>query len=87
MSDGDPFISRKRILIHISKGLDSILILIKHFLFVLKISKKIFFFKERQGNIYRDMNIFCPYLVKYSPDILMKKTKKIDILKADNKSI
>ena len=37
-SDGEPFNSGKRILIHISQGFDSILILIKHF-FVLRISK------------------------------------------------
>ena len=29
-SDGDPFISRKRIFIHISRELDSILFFIKH---------------------------------------------------------
>ena len=37
-SDGDPLISRKRILIHISGGLDSILIFIKHLLSILKMS-------------------------------------------------
>ena len=27
----------------------------------------------------------CPYLVKYSPDILKKKTKVLDIFNADKK--
>ena len=36
ISDANPFISKKRILIHIFWGLDSILIFIKHFLSVLK---------------------------------------------------
>ena len=43
-SDGNPLISRKLILIHISGGLDSILIFIRHFLSVLKISKTFVFF-------------------------------------------
>ena len=42
ISDGDPLISRKRILIHISGGPDSTLIFIKHFLSALKISKTFF---------------------------------------------
>ena len=58
-SDGDPLISRKRILIHISGGLDSILIFIKHFLYVLKISKRLkllFSSSERQVNIQRNID-------------------------------
>ena len=27
----------------------------------------------------------CPYLVKYSPDVLMKNTKGVDILNVDKK--
>ena len=42
ISDGDPLISRKRILIHISGGLDYILIFITHFLSVLKYVKLMF---------------------------------------------
>ena len=42
--DGDPLISRKQILFHISGGFDSILFLKKHFLSVLKISKTFVFF-------------------------------------------
>jgi hypothetical protein len=44
ISDGDPLISRKRILIYISGGLNSILFFIKHFLSLLKISKTFVFF-------------------------------------------
>ena len=43
-SDGDLFISRKRILFHISKGLNSIFYFVKHFLSTLKISKNYVFF-------------------------------------------
>ena len=49
-NDGDPFISRKRILIDISRGLDSILILN-----LLK-SNNIFVFL-RQVNMQRDMDM------------------------------
>ena len=48
-SDGDPFISRKRILIHFSRGLDYILIFINHFLSTLKISKHFVFFIRTSG--------------------------------------
>ena len=48
-SDGDPLISRKRTLIHISGGLDSIVIFIKHVLSVLKISKTFVFFLRTSG--------------------------------------
>ena len=50
-SDGDPLISRKLILLHISERLDSILIFIKHFFSVVKISKTFVFFQECQVNI------------------------------------
>ena len=43
-SDGDPLISRRRILMHISEGLHSILIFIKYFLSILTISKTYVFF-------------------------------------------
>ena len=59
-------ISRKRILIH-NSSLDSILILIKHVLFILKISK----------------TLACPYLVKYSPEVRLKKAKVLDIFNTD----
>ena len=55
-SDGDPLISRKQILIHISGGLDSTLIFIKHFLSVLKISKTFVTSSERQVNIQRNID-------------------------------
>ena len=90
-SDGDPLISRKRILIHISGGLDSILIFSKHFLFILKISKTYVFFLRMSGEYlkkYRQGSFIstdpwkwilktdpCPFLVKYSLDVLKKKTK------------
>ena len=85
-SDGDPLISRKRILIHISGGLDSILIFIKHFLSVLKISKTFVFSlrtsdeypkKYRQGSVFATDP--CPYIVKNSLDVLKKKTKALVI--------
>ena len=94
-SDGDPLISRKRILIHISGGLDSILILIKHFLSVLKISKTVVFFLRTSGEYskkYRQGFVIstnpwkrilktdpCPYLVRYSLDVLTI----LDIFKTD----
>ena len=49
ISDGDPLISRKWILIYISGGLDAILICIKHFLSVLEISKTFVFFLRTSG--------------------------------------
>ena len=98
-SDGDPLISRKQILIHISGGHDSTLIFIKHFLSVLKISKTFVLFlrtlgeyskKYRQGSaISADplKRIFktdpCPYLVKYSLDVPKKKTFLLDISNTD----
>ena len=57
-SDGDPLISRKRILI--SGGLVSILIFIKHFLSALKISKTFVFFLRTSGEylkIYRQGSV------------------------------
>ena len=93
-SDWDPFISRKRILTHISWRLDSILFFIKHFLFVLKISKTFVFFLRTsseystrygqesvlkicfQGYVVTDP---CPYLFEYSPDVLKKKIRVLDL--------
>jgi hypothetical protein len=79
ISDGDPDPLWKLILIHIS---GSILILIRHFLSVLKISKTFVFFLRTSGEYlkkYRKESVFntdpwkqilktdpCPYLVKYS---------------------
>ena len=48
-SDEDPLISRKGILIHISGGLVSILIFLKHFLSVLIIPKTFVFFFRTSG--------------------------------------
>ena len=96
-------ISRKRILIHISGGLDSTLIFIKHFLSVLKISKTFVYFFRTSGEYskkYRQGSGFstdpwkrilktdpCLYLVKYSLDVLKKKTKVLDILNVDKKCL
>ena len=62
-SDGDPFISRKRILIHIFRRLDSILSFIKHFLSVyIDVSKTFVFFlrtaseyltRYEQGSVFK----------------------------------
>ena len=98
-SDGDLLISRTRILIqsiHISWGLDSILILIKHFLSELKISKTLFLFfrtsleyskKYGQGSFFttdHKCNPF-PYLVKCTLYFLKKKTKVLDSFNTDKK--
>ena len=61
ISDGDPFISRKRIFIHISWGLNSIFFLLTFFLSVFQISKKNFFLRTSseyltrygQGSIFK----------------------------------
>ena len=91
-SDGDPDLLWKRILIHISGGLNSILIFIKHFLFKLKISKTLVFFlrtpgeyskKYRQGSVFSTDHCPCPYLVRYSFDVLKKKTKVLDTFNTD----
>ena len=100
-SDGDSLISRKLILIHISGGLDSILIFTKYFLSILKISKTFVFFltsgeyskKYRQGSVISTdpwKRILktdpSPYLVKYSLDVL-KKNFFLDIFNTDKKCI
>ena len=103
ISDGDPLISRKWILIYISGGLDAILICIKHFLSVLEISKTFVFFLRTSGEYskkYRQGSVIstdpwkrilkmdpCPYLVIYSLDILKKKTKVLDISITDKKCL
>ena len=72
-----------------------------NFLSVLKISKTFVFFfrtsneyskKYRQGSVFTTdpwKRILktdpCPYLVKYSLDVLKKKTKVLDIFNTDNK--
>ena len=65
-SDWDPDLLWKRVLIHISGGLDSLLIFIKHFLSLLKISYTFVFFlrtsgeyskKYRQGSIISTWNL------------------------------
>ena len=100
-SDGDPFISRKWILIHISGGLDSILICIKHFLTVFEISKIFVFFlrtsseyltRYGQGSVFKvrfqgsvEITDPCLYFFEYSPDVLKKKTKVLDISNTDKK--
>ena len=93
-SDGDLLISRKRILIYISGGLDSIVIFIKPVLSVLKLSKTFDFFLRTSGEYskkYRQGSVIstdpCPYLVKYSLDVLKKKTKFLDILITDKKCL
>jgi hypothetical protein len=53
ISDGDPFISRKRIFIHISWGLNSIFFLLTFFLSVFQISKKIFFLRTSSEYLTR----------------------------------
>ena len=73
-SDGDLDPLWKQILIHISGGLDSILIFIEHFLSVLKISKTFVFFIRTSKE----------YLTRYLPDIL-KKTKALDIFNTNKK--
>ena len=65
-SDGDPLISRKRLLNHISGGLDSILILIKHFLSVLKISKTFIFFLKTSSE----------YLTRYGQGSVLRSVFK-----------
>ena len=91
ISDGDPFISRKRILIHISWGLDYILFFIKHFLSVLKISNTFVFFLRMSSEYltrYGQGSVFkirfqgsvvktdpCLYFFEYSREVLRKKTK------------
>jgi hypothetical protein len=91
-SDGEPFISRNRILIHISWGLDHILIFIQHFLSVLKISKTFVFFfwtsseyltRYGQGSVLKTDS--CLYFFDYSPDDLKKKTKVLDNFNTDKK--
>ena len=81
-SDRDPLILRKRILIYISGGLDSILVFIKHFLSVLKVSKTFVFFLRTPGEYltrYGQGSVVktdpCLYFFEYSPDVLKKKTK------------
>ena len=100
-SDGDPDPVWKRILIHISGRLGSILIFIKHFLFVLRISKTFVFFLRTSGEYlkkYRQRSVFktdpwkrilktdpCPNLVKYSLNVLTKKTNILDNFNTDKK--
>ena len=100
-SDGDPDPQWKRILIHISGGLGSILIFIKHFLSVLKLSKMFVFFlrtlseyltRYGQGSVFKIRfqgsvlkTDLCLYFFKYSPDVLKKKTKVLDILNTNKK--
>ena len=62
----------------------------KLFLSVLKISKTFVFFLKTSGEYsknYRQGSVFttdpCPYLVKYSIDVLKKKTKVLDIFNRD----
>ena len=80
-----------------------ILIFIKHFLSVIKISKPSVFYYRTSGEYskkYRQGSVFttnpwkrilktdpCPYLVKYLLDVLKKKTKVLDILNTDEKCI
>ena len=87
--------------IHISGGLDSILIFINHFLSVLKISKTFVFFLRMSGKYskkYRQGSVFttdpwkwilktdpCPYLVIYSLHVLKIKTKVLDIFNTNKK--
>ena len=74
------------ILIHISGGLDSILIFIQKHLSVLKISKAFVFFLRTSGQYltrYGQGSVFNIglYFFEYSvSDILKKKTKVLNIL-------
>ena len=88
-SDGDPFISRKRILIHISSGLILHYFFNKTSLSVLKISITLFFLKNVlwTRSVFKDplwkrilVHISCP-----CPDVLKKKTKVSDIFVKNNK--
>ena len=94
-SDGDPDPLWKQIVIHISGGLDSLLIFIKHILSVLKISKTFVFFlktsseyltRYEQGFVFkiRFKNGSCLYFFVYSTDVFKKKTKILDIFYTDN---
>ena len=97
-SDGDPFISRKLILIHISRAEDLILhFFIKYFLSVLKISKKFSFLIKNVRWIFKEMwtrNYFIdPFsrircetdLFYYSPDDPKKKTSVLDFCQSRQK--
>ena len=66
-SDGDPFISRKRILIHISKEFDSILFFIKHYL------SEFVFFLRTSGE----------YLTRYGHGSVLKIHFQGSAVKAD----
>ena len=86
-SDGDPFISRKRILIHISLGH-----LYKTFFGRIRnIWNSCCLLKNVQRDIDKDpwKRILktdpCPYLVKYSLVVLKKKTKISDIFNTNKK--
>ena len=98
---GIRFISRKRILIIRSWGHDSTIFCIKHILSVLKISKTHVFFLRTSDEClkrYKQGSVFttdpwkrilktdpCPYFFEYSPDVLKKKTKVLDIFNTDKK--
>ena len=80
-----------KILINISWGLDSILILKKHFCSNKNYLKLSFYSWERHMNRYLkrygQRSVFttdsCLYLVKYSLKILKKKIKVLDIVNTD----
>ena len=92
---------KKIILIHISWGLDSILISYKTFLSILKIT--LVFFLRTSGEYskrYGQVSVFttdpwkrilktdsCPYLIIYSLEVLKKKTNVLDISNMDKNSI
>ena len=61
-SDGDPDLLWKQILIHISGGLDSILIFMKYFVSLLKISKNFVFF----------LRMLSAYLTRYGQGSVFK---------------
>ena len=86
------------IVIHISRELDSILMFIKHFLSMLKISKTLVFFLRTSGEYSKHGSVLttdplkrilktdpCLYLVKYSLDVLKNKIKVLDIFNTDKK--
>ena len=82
----DPLISRKRILVHISWGLDSTFFFGQHFLSGLEISKRNVFFlgtsseyltRYGQGSVFKihfqgsaEIADPCLYFFEYSPDVL-----------------
>ena len=95
------YLKKTEILIHISWGLNSILFFVKPFLSVFKISKTLVFFlrtsseyltRYGQGSVFKirfqgsvEITDPCLYFFEFSPDVLKKKTKVLDIFNTDKK--